>query len=372
MSVKTCPICGSQMVRNGKTSANKQRWLCKRCKSTKTIKLNNDAKQLEIFLSWLFSKKRQIDMPGEGRTFRNHTAKFWKIWPLAPLIDEVHRVIYVDGIYLGKGAVVLIAASDDYVLGWYLARSENTKSWEALLSRIAPPLVVVSDGGPGFESARKKVWPKTGLQRCTFHAFSQVRRYTTSRPKLPAGIELYQIAKDLLNIKTSPQAQMWVARYFMWCEKWDAFLREVTVKDGHTELTHERLVKAKRSLNVLINKGTLFTYLDDLLTIGGPLPATNNCIEGGVNAPLRQLLYEHRGLNLIRRIKAVFWWCYMHTECHLSSADILKVMPTDDDIDAIYKELTYPESNRETIPQWGDAIVWGELHTQDPWRHDWD
>ncbi|MBM9432486.1 hypothetical protein [Flaviflexus equikiangi] len=52
-------------------------------------------------------------------------------------------MIYVDGIYLGRRAVILIASTDTHVVGWYLACSEHSQSWGALLSRIAPPQVVV-------------------------------------------------------------------------------------------------------------------------------------------------------------------------------------------------------------------------------------
>ena len=364
------------MVRNGKTSAGRQRWLCKGCGSSTVRRIDNDAKQLKAFLDWLLSKQRQSDMPSQGRTFRNRTSKFWAIWPLPSIVDEVHRVVYVDGIYIARNVVVLIACSDEHVLGWYLARSENSGSWAALMSRIAPPLMVVTDGGSGFEKARRKVWPTTEVQRCTFHAFCQVRRYTTSRPNLEAGAELYGLARDLLHVGDEQEAYLWVAEYLKWCERWDGFLKETTVIDGRSRLTHERLVKAKRSVDRLVSKGTLFTYLDDLLTIGGPLPSTNNRIEGGVNAPIRQMLREHRGLSTLRRVKAVFWWCYMHTECPLGYAEILKVMPTDDDIDAIYRRMTMPEQRFDTIPRWGDAVVWSELHNVDPWhdswRHDWD
>lgn len=102
----------------------------------------------------------------------------------------------------------------------------------------------------------------------------------------------------------------------------------------------------------------------------------NNQIEGGVNAPIREMLRLHRGLSLNRRIKAVFWWCYLNTECPLGPADILSVMPTDDDIDAIYNKLTTREKLSSDIPKWGDAVMWSELHHIDPlheaFRHDWD
>ena len=61
-------------MRNGKTTSGKQRWLCKACRTSRTNRINNDAKQLKVFLDWLFSKQRQLDMPSQGRTFRNHTS----------------------------------------------------------------------------------------------------------------------------------------------------------------------------------------------------------------------------------------------------------------------------------------------------------
>lgn len=376
MSAPKCPICHKAMTKHGKTKAGKQRWRCKSCNSTKTHSINSDAKQLKVFLDWLMSRKRQTDMKVSGRTFRRNSSKFWKYWALPPLIDEIHRVVYVDGIHLGRKAVILIACSDEYVLGWYLARHEHTQAWVNLLRRIAPPDMVVSDGGQGFLSAVKQVWPDTQVQRCVFHAYSQARRYTTRNPRLVPGRELLLIANELLHIKTEKEALTWLRKYFDWCKCWDEFLSEKTFIEGRYVFTHERLRKAKTSLNRLINSGHLFTYLDPLLSLGGVLPSMNNVIEGGVNAPIREMLRLHRGLSLNRRIKAIFWWCYLNTECPLDPASILSVMPTDDDIDAIYNKLTTREKLSSDIPKWGDAVMWSELHHIDPsheaFRHDWD
>jgi hypothetical protein len=129
-------------------------------------------------------------------------------------------------------------------------------------------------------------------------------------------------------------------------------------------------VKARNSLDVLLKKGHLFTYI--FFELDKHLPATNNRLEGGVNAPIRQMLREHRGLSLMRRIKAVFWWCYLHSEKPLSEAEILKTMPTDKDIDAIYKAIHSTQVLSSSIPRLGDAIVWSEFHISTPFRHDWD
>ena len=80
---------------------------------------------------------------------------------------------------------------------------------------------------------------------------------------------------------------------------------------GNKRPTHERLLKAERSLLKLIRENTLFTYLDESMHPFSA-PSMNNRIEGGVNARLREMLRNHRGLSIERRIKAVYWWCYMH------------------------------------------------------------
>ena len=49
---------------------------------------------------------------------------------------------------------------------------------------------------------------KAGTQRCLYHVFCQIRRMTTSRPNLPAGQELYVLAKDLLHISTDVEAKI--------------------------------------------------------------------------------------------------------------------------------------------------------------------
>ena len=278
------------------------------------------------------------------------------------VIDEVHRVIYCDGIYLSRSLCILIACSDDHVLSWYLARGETSRSWSALMDRIAPPEMVVTDGGSGFAKACRDSWPSTRVQRCTFHAFCQVKRYTTSRPKLQAGIEIYALARDLLQVRTLQQADIWVDRYMEWCSFWADFLEEKGMDSGRMVYAHERLRKARSSLSSLVNKGTLFTFLDPVLAAKGPLPSTNNRIEGGVNAQLRSVLRNHRGMSLVRRVKAAYWWCYMHAECPMTAAEILRSMPTDDDVDLLYGMYATNPKDALEPDEWGDGLTWSEFH----------
>ena len=373
MNQVNCPVCGKKCVKSGKTKAGSQRWFCKECKTSLTHKIDSRSKELKNFLDWLFGKESQSTMPGEGRTFRRKTSKFWDIWPMPPKIEEARDVLFLDGIYLGRKACVLICCDEKHVLGWYLCRYEHAGAWIALMNRIAEPKMVVSDGGTGFAKALKKVWPKAKHQRCIFHVFCQVKRYTTSRPNTMAGIELYSISKDLLTIKNKQEAKLWTNRFIKWIKKYQEFLSEMTIDErGNKRPTHERLLKAERSLLKLIKENIIFTYLDEELNAEFSAPATNNRIEGGINSRLREMLRNHRGLSIERRIKAVYWWCYMHSPEPLSLSEIVKIMPTDKSIAAIYQRMNDKSRLEKSLSVWGDAIVWSDLHKMDKTFVDWD
>lgn len=162
-----------------------------------------------------------------------------------------------------------------------------------------------------------------------------------------------------------------MSEYQAWCVRWEAFLAEKTpTPGGGWEYTHARLVKARNGLNRLASQGVLFTFVDP--TWGRVMPAMNNRIEGATNAPLRQVLRDHRGMRLSRRIKAVFWWCYMHTEHPLSAAQILKTMPTDTQIEAAWHHCSHEHAANGVIPRWGDTIAWHDLHHTTPYTNTWD
>lgn len=373
MNQVNCPVCGMKCVKSGKTKAGSQRWLCKNCKTSLTHKINNESKELQIFLDWLFGKESQSTMSGEGRSFRRKTAKFWNIWAMPPKIAETRDVVFLDGIYLSRKACVLICCDEKHVLGWYLCRYEHAGAWIALMKRIAEPRMVVFDGGTGFAKALKKAWPKAKHQRCVFHVFCQVKRYITSRPNTAAGAELYMLVKDLLKIKSKKESQIWVERFINWIKKYQDFLDEMTIdENGKSRPTHERILKAERSLLKLLKEKTLFTYLDENLKNDFSTPSTNNRIEGGINSRLREMLRNHRGLSIERRIKAVYWWCYMHSPEPLPLSEIIKVMPTEQSITSIYQRMNEKNRLEKSLSIWGDAIVWSDLHNVDRTFDGWD
>ena len=358
------------MIKHGKTGANRQRFRCKSCSSTQTRSNDTRVRDFAAFLDFVTGKYTLADHGAKARTLRRRNRQFWRLWPTSPLVDEVHHVVFVDGIYLAGKLVVLIACTKTHVLGWYVAKGETTQAWQALMARIAPPDVVVCDGGQGIATAARTTWPHTRIQRCVFHAFSAVKRKTTTQPRTQAGVDLYGLAKDLLHIHTHEQAVEWMSKLAAWNTAYKTFLAERTrLPNGRWVPTHHRLIQAKNSLNTLVKKGTLFTYLDPHLHIAhDPIPVTTNLIEGGINTQLRALLRAHRGMPLDHQIKTVSWWCYLHTEFPASPATIHATTITDEQIIDLFDTATHRTTAQTQIERWGTGANWSDFHHNGTWH----
>lgn len=127
-----CPYCEGGTKRFGKTNAGSQRWRCLECGATFTRTIDNTAKLLQLFLSWLLSGKTQDELSVSARTFRRKCARFWEVWPIPPVTGEVHRVVFVDGIRIARNVHVLIACTEEHVVGWYLAKCYGQYSFRQL------------------------------------------------------------------------------------------------------------------------------------------------------------------------------------------------------------------------------------------------
>lgn len=91
-----------------------------------------------------------------------------------------------------------------------------------------------------------------------------------------------------------------------------------------------------------------------------------------MNAQLRSVLRVHRGLTKLKRIKAVFWWCYLHVERPKSMADTLRQMPTDANIDLLRDRYGIRADGLEKPEKWGEGLAWEELHHKTRYPHSID
>ena len=112
-----CINCGFSCLKYGKTRKGTQRWQCSECKSIFTNTIDCTANHFHQFIQWLLTGKTQDEMSVSSRTFRRNIAQFWEIWTMHSKVEEHKDIVFVDGIYLGLKACVLICCDETHVLG---------------------------------------------------------------------------------------------------------------------------------------------------------------------------------------------------------------------------------------------------------------
>ena len=324
----TCALSGARLKRNGTTGAGRTRWRCTRCGAS-AIKSRPDLVrrgEFNAFLGWLLGPLSQDGASGaSARSFRRRSAWCWSVEPEITVTAEVYDEVQLDGIYLSSHWCCLIASHRGKVLAWQWCDREKTASWTALLHRLPPPAVVISDGGSGLHAALRQVWPDAAIQRCLVHVQRNVRTQLTSRPRTEAGKALWALAKALTRIHTLEEATAWLTTLNAWHSRHGALVRARTyrhqlpagqvptwVRPGQRWwYTHDRLRRAYRLLERLARDEHLFTYLAAELD-GLGISSTTNSIEGGINAGLRDLLRRHRGMPEHHQRRAIEWWLHAH------------------------------------------------------------
>lgn len=175
----------------------------------------------------------------------------------------------------------------------------------------------------GILKACAQTWPRTRVQRCLVHVQRDTRADLTGKPRLEAGRELKRLADMLTRVHDAETAIKWGGALNAWHERWKTLLAERTyAKDNPDDpraatsrggwwWTHLPLRRAYFRLERLFRDGSLFRFLDPELTILGPVPRDSNRLEGGLNAALKRMLVNHRGLPEAHVSRACEWHCYM-------------------------------------------------------------
>lgn len=370
MYKRMCPLCGKSMTKNGFTSKGSQRWRCRECSYSSTMKYRCVEKDFRRFYDYLTKKQTQSEMCGAGRQFRRDATQFWDVWPVSAYTERQYRAIYCDGTYLAENVVLLIAVADTHeVLAWAVAPTESAADWIKLLRRIETPQLAVCDGGTGFLAAAADIWKGAKIQRCQFHLIKNIKIYTKGVRKLDVTKELFDLIELWKDITTEQECRGWEYLFDEWCQKWRAMLNEkYRGKDGKEHYCYKGLRNARALMRKVIREGSLFAYiafadeLEDVRTL-----ATNNYIEGAINGGLKEMLRIHRGMPLIHRIKACYWWLYMRSVDPLPIRRILELMPTD----AVIEALMHPRKHTKlpgSPDEWGSSLVWDELRHGLPYR----
>lgn len=305
---RRCLLCGKRAVRWG-IQSNKQRWRCLPCKKIFFWKRKDvgERNKRKLFDRWLTDYQSLSSVARKKNIHRTTlTRRFKNIWPEIKqntfLRTEESVVLLLDGLYISRDCVVLIAFDriSDKPLLWGFAKRENFHTWANILHRIKISGIsvrgIVSDGQKGLILALKTIFPYISHQRCMAHVVRLSLAWLTMKPKTEAGILLRKLVLLLHNIKTKEDSKNWIDSYSKWRETFNDFLKEKSINPltGYRWYTHRKL----RAVNSLINRAfpNIFIFLED-----STIPATTNKVEGGINAPLVELLHRHRGTNIFRQ-----------------------------------------------------------------------
>lgn len=315
-----CKACGKKLKKNGKYLNGKQRWYCPNCKDSHSFK-RKDIKTkiwLSRFVNYLLHKRTQSDYGVHRSTFIRNTKNFFKSNMFIPQTGEVHKVIYLDAIWVNKH-VYLIARNDRYVIGFMLCDAENSINWGNFIKQFQRPIYVVCDGQNGMLKAFKAYWNGVLIQRCVFHVWLNVKSKLTLNPKTEAGIALLNIGRCLLNVEDKEASSAWIKLFMQWKNEYYEYVIQKSKNDDDEWFTHARLRSCAAQLLRLIANGQLFSFLQDKDRL---VNRTNNPIEGGINSPLRSLLNSHRGMRFRNQQKLIEIYLLKRSEIWSSIAHI--------------------------------------------------
>ena len=92
-------------------------------------------------------------------------------------------------------------------------------AWAALMLKIPPQDMAVTDLIFRFFKAAKAVWPTTRIQRCTFHVANQVGRCTTRRLVAGSRTGFLRHRQQALGGWKRRSRRM-ALEYSAWCTRW--------------------------------------------------------------------------------------------------------------------------------------------------------
>lgn len=254
-----------------------------------------------------------------ARAMRYRTAWCWQV-PASrtAMTGEVFTQIYIDGLYLHGGWVLLVACTDEHVLNWQWATSENSAAYKALLAPLAPADLITTDGAGGALKAIKALWPDTPIQRCLVHIDRQSLRDLAASPRSAAGKALLKLLQELKEIETIEAARQWLTKLNAFHLLYKDWLNQRTQAKQDPAYaartgkkwwyTHQRTRRVYQRLQRLQRQGQLFAYLQhpDGTPRDKPLKEHTNEAES-INSVLRGLLQAHRGASSQHQAQILEW-----------------------------------------------------------------
>lgn len=312
--IRYCKQCGCRLHANGTQANGKKRWRCRAC-GTARLRSRPDVvarNRRRGFVSYL------LGFQARKRTTLIRSDPYEDCWQVSPeplITGEVYDYIVIDGTSVGN-RVIAVARSSSHCLVWQYGARENSELWLQALRRLPPPRAVVCDGQKGILKALAILWPNTVIQRCHVHVRRNLRTKLTLHPQSEAGKDLQWLMYMLQQVASETDMAVFVAVFDCLYAAHRAFLCERTMNPDPTSrrhwwYTHRGVRSAYRQIDALIQTGELFAYV---LHPALHLPNQTNKVEGGINAPIQELLYRHRGMTQAHQERLVDWYLDSRTE----------------------------------------------------------
>lgn len=313
---KHCSVCKKRMIKYGFTRKGKQRWKCNSCEKIelKTRKDISKKKINTIIQEWLLGFQSLSEIAKKHDTTRQTLSRKFSEMKIQIEKEKLkylpkELVLLVDAKHISHNEVVLIVYEyiSQQVIAWSFQRRENYESWFSLFVLIRERYqvkAIVSDGQKGLQKAISRVFGDIPHQRCVIHVIRFCLSKLTRSPQTEAGRALRKIVLLLNTIRSEKEVNMFLQQFKQWNETYHDFLKEKSksFETGKTWYTHRKLRSVRSHLKNSIPY--LFHYVYDK-----DIPKTTNHLEGGINAPLSELLRRHRGIQ--KRFKRLLVSLYL-------------------------------------------------------------
>ncbi|MDR0985850.1 MAG: hypothetical protein LBL60_02780 [Mycoplasmataceae bacterium] len=132
-----CKICGNKLIKKGNTRRGSQRWYCKICKKSFTLKRDDVSikNRTKTFERWVLHQSSLVDLKLNSLTTKRKLKICWDKLPrILNSTGAIYKVLIFDGIWLKckrkiENQVALIARSLKHAIGISWTKYECSKSW---------------------------------------------------------------------------------------------------------------------------------------------------------------------------------------------------------------------------------------------------
>lgn len=301
MNNRNCPHCNCSIgvIRFGTTSKGKQRFKCKRCNITWTLKSHPQVLAKRIWDDLVFRNMNYSELADKYEMSERNVRRKLDLYTPPEIIPTPADVIAMDVTYFGRlwGILTVINAHNGKTLYCEATNGYETvwdykKAIKKLHEYNVHPKIATTDGKSGVIKMLEEYGIK--VQFCQFHQLKIVTQCITRKPVLLPNIELRNISLSLSRV----DRDIFETMVYSWKLRNEVWLQEKSrAEDGKWGYTH-RLTR--RAINSLItNLPYLFTFQEypEL-----EIPNTNNKIEG-LHSELKRRLNNHRGLKKAQKIQ---------------------------------------------------------------------